>query len=56
MGRADPLLLPGSSGSGMPQASGNFSPVPQSTKRKPPLPSPFMAKLEGSHSKMALYS
>ena len=34
----------------------NFSPVPQSTKRKPPLPSPFMAKLEGSHSKLALYS
>ena len=30
--------------------------MPQSTKRKPPLPSPFMAKLEGSHSKLALYS
>ena len=30
----------------------NYSPVPQSTKRKPPLPSPFMAKLD-SHSKLA---
>jgi len=24
-------------------------------KRKPPLPAPFMTKLEGSHSKLALY-
>jgi hypothetical protein len=24
-------------------------------KKKPPLPAPFMTKLEGSHSKLALY-
>ena len=56
MGGGGSLMLPGSSGSGMPNSQQNFSPVPQSTKRKPPLPSPFTAKLEGSHSKMALYS
>ena len=41
----------------LPQSSNgqNYSPVPQSTKRKPPLPSPFMAKLD-SHSKLALYN
>lgn len=26
------------------------------TKRKPPLPSPFLSKHDGSHSKLALYS
>jgi len=38
----------------------SFSPVMATSKnqhqRKPPLPSPFMAKMEGSHSKLALYS
>ena len=38
----------------------SFSPVMQTNKqqhqRKPPLPSPFMTKMEGSHSKLALYS
>ena len=34
----------------------NCSPGQQAAKRKPPLPSPFMAKYEGSHSKLVLYS
>jgi len=34
----------------------NYSPVPGSTKRKPPLPAPFMAKIEGSHSNLKLYT
>ena len=40
---------------GLPRASN--SPVQQAqTKRKPPLPSPFLSKHDGSHSKLALYS
>ena len=42
----------------LPQSSSgqqNYSPVPQSTKRKPPLPSPFMAKFD-SNSKLAIYN
>jgi len=33
----------------------NYSPVPGSTKRKPPLPAPFMTKIEGSHSNLKIY-
>lgn len=36
---------------------GSHSPIQQATtKRKPPLPSPFLSKHDGSHSKLALYS
>ncbi|CDW74770.1 protein kinase domain containing protein [Stylonychia lemnae] len=41
----------------MAQQRGSHSPIQQAqTKRKPPLPSPFLSKHDGSHSKLALYS